>query len=255
MKKIGNLTIIDIAIVIFLGLIVVYGFMKTSDTNSNVEVLTFDGSEMGKVAMKYSELYGRGKIVESKISGYNSLNKKKGDIKGEVLWVGYINGNPCILLNVNGKKILAGPYQNKFADFYIDSITLESKGEKNAVDIVISPRYINRLSDLILDIPTRNYELSTNIPIKDADVSRFQKISTELYLKEKYVPITLDIPNERIVIFKATPRTLKIADEILGDLNAQTDFITLRVYDADSETIEKIKSKYNVIKIVNLNTL
>lgn len=151
--------------------------------------------------------------------------------------------------------MLAGPYQNKFADFYIDSITLQATGKKDAVDVVIKPRRINRISDLIIDVPGVNYELTTNIPIKNYDVSKFQELSKELYIKEKYVPINLNVQQERIEIFKATPSTLKIADRILGDVNGQTDFINLRIYSADKAVIEKIKSKYDVVKIIDLKSL
>ncbi|NLU03864.1 MAG: hypothetical protein GXW97_02770 [Methanothermobacter sp.] len=253
--KIGRLTIIDILIILFLASLVLYGFFKTSDIDSNIQSFTFDSSEMTKVQIKYNDLYSKGKIINSKIHGFNSLKQKREEIYGEVIWVGTVNGKVEVLLDVNGKKVLAGGYDDKFADYYIDSITLEAAGSKNATDIIIEPLKINRMSDLILDIPGLKYELTTNIPISDVDASRFQELTKELYSRERYVPITLNSPNSRIEVFQATPEALKVSDEVLGDLNGQTDFITIRVYNANEEIIEKIKSKYSVIKVVNLNNL
>lgn len=252
--KIGKLTVIDVAIILFLASLVLYGFLKTSDIDSNIQTFTFDSSEMTKVQIKYNDLYSKGKIINSKINGYNSLTQKRGVINGEVLWVGTINGRVEVLMNVSGKKILAGEYQDKFADYYIDSITLEATGTRNATDIIIEPIKIQRMSDLLLDIPSR-YEMTTNIPISNVDVSRFQELSRELYSREKHVSITLDIQNGRIEILQATPEAIKISDEVLGDLDGQTDFITIRVYNADSNVLEKIKSRYKIIKVINLSTL
>ena len=77
---------------------------------------------MTKVQIKYNDLYSKGKIIKSKINGYNSLTQKREAIYGEVLWIGTVNGRVEVLMNVNGEKVLAGEYQDKFADYYIDSI-------------------------------------------------------------------------------------------------------------------------------------
>ncbi|MFB2622286.1 MULTISPECIES: hypothetical protein [Methanothermobacter] len=252
--RIGKLTVIDIAIILFLASLVLYGFLKTSDIDSNIQTFTFDSSEMTKVQIKYNDLYSKGKIIKSKINGYNSLTQKRESIYGEVLWIGTVNGRVEVLMNVNGEKVLAGEYQDKFADYYIDSITLEATGSQNATDIILEPIKISRMSDLLLDIPSR-YEMTTNIPIRNMDVSRFQELSRELYSREKHVPITLNIPNGRIEILQATPEAIKIANELLGDVNGQTDFITVRVYNADGNVIEKIKRRYRVIKVINVSRL
>jgi len=90
--KIGRLTVIDILIILFLASLVLYGFFKTSDIDSNIQSFTFDSSEMTKVQIKYNDLYSKGKIINSKIHGYNSLTQKREEIYGEVIWVGTVNG-------------------------------------------------------------------------------------------------------------------------------------------------------------------
>lgn len=253
MKKLGRFTIIDIAIVLLLISGLLYGFLKTSDFESNIQKFTFDASEMSKVYQKYNELYGQGKIINSKITGYNSLTRKREEIYGRVLWL----GNTDVLLNSDGKKILVSGYQNKYADYYMESITLEVTGtEKNAVDVVFEPLNIRKMSDLLIDIPEiKDYKITTKITIKNKDVVAFQQLSNELYNKEKHVSIIINVPYDRIEISQATDKEIKIADRILGEIDGQTEFITIRIYNADDEIIEKIKNKYRVNKVIDFALL
>ncbi|MBM4240599.1 MAG: hypothetical protein FJ150_02855 [Euryarchaeota archaeon] len=253
MKKFfAKFTIIDVVIILILIFTVVFGFIKTSDIQSNIQKFTFDSLEMDKVYGKYQDLYGQGKVVNSKIIGYNSLSGKKGDVYGKVLWC----SEKDILLDVNGTKILASRYNNKYADFYIESVTLEVVGtEKNAVDIVFEPKDINRMGDLLLDIPgIAEYKVDTKISIQPKEGFFFQRLSNELYEKEKHVSITpLGTNNNIINVTEATVNDIKLADEILGDINGKTDFITIRIYNIDDNMLELIKKKYKIKKIVKFS--
>jgi hypothetical protein len=254
-KLFGKLTLIDLTIILLLILAVAFAFYKTTQTDSNVQKFSFDSSEMQKVNDKYQDLYSQGKLVYSRITGYNAINGKPGQIYGQVLWTGYDNRE--ILLNVTGKLLLASLYQNKYADFYINSITLEVVGsEKNATDIVFEPKSLPRISDLLINIPSVNkYYIITTIAFPEKSSEIFQKLDDELYKQVKHVSLVNNPQNNKLELFKTTPQDLKIADQFLGNLNGQTDYITIRFYNLDKKQLEEIKKKYKVVKIVNINSI
>ena len=247
-KILGKFTYLDLIIIIIVISAVVLAFYKTSDSQSNIQKFTFDSLEMEKVNNKFQDLKGAGKIVYSRLTGYNSINGKKETIYGQVLW----SDDKEMLLNVNGSRLLASNYKNRYADFYFESISLEVVGvENNAVDIILEPVNVTSVNDLILNIPEK-YQIYASLSITPQNEILIQQLTNELYEKENYAPIATSENNEMLNITWANSNDLKIIDQVLGDINGVSGYITIRIFNVSNDTIESLKNEYKIKKIVKL---
>ncbi|MGC9517522.1 MAG: hypothetical protein ACP5C3_07495 [Methanomicrobiales archaeon] len=249
MKKIlGKFTYLDLIIIVIVFSAIIMAFYNTADSQYNIQKYTFDSMEMEKANLKFQDLYGSGKIVYSRLSGYNSIDGKKETIYGEVLW----SNEKEMLLNVNGSKILASNYQNRFADFYFESITLEVVGyENNTVDVILEPINITSVNELIFDIP-EEYRISAYLTVTPQESSLLQKLDNELYLRENYSPVSTADNNDILNLTWANSTDLKIIDEVIGDLDGVSSYITIRIFNVSDDTLEKLKNEYKIKKIVRL---
>ncbi len=247
-KILGKFTYLDLIIIIIIISAVVLAFYKTSDSESNIQKFTFDSLEMEKANNKFQDLNGAGKIVYSRLTGYNSINGKKETVYGQVLW----SNDKEMLLNVNGSRILASNYQNRYADFYFESISLEVVGvENNTVDVILEPINVTSVNDLILNIP-EEYQIYAPLSINPQKETLIQELTNELYIKENYAPITTSENNEMLNITWANPDDLRIIDQVLGDVNGVSGYITIRIFNVSNDTIENLENKYKIKKIVKL---
>jgi len=249
MRKImGKFTYLDLVIILIVISAVVLAFYKTYDDDSNVQKFTFDSLEMEKANNKFQDLNGAGKIVYSRLRGYNSINGEKQTIYGRVLW----SDDSEMLLDVNGKKILASNYQNRYADFYFESITLEVVGvEKNSVDIVLKPINVTSIDNLIIDIP-EEYKIYASVSMSPREETMIQNVTNELYEKENYAPISTSENNDMLNITWANDSDLRIIDQALGEVNGVSGFITIRIFNVSNATIENLKNQYVIYKIIKL---
>ena len=250
MRKImGKFTYLDLIIIIIVISAVFLSFYRTYDNDSNIQKFTFDSLEMEKANNKFQDLNGAGKIVYTNLRGYNTINGQKETIYGRILW----SDDSEMLLDVNGSKILASNYKNRYADFYFESITLEVVGvEKNSVDIVLKPINVTSVNNLIIDIP-EEYKLYASLSIPPQEETVIQKLNNELYEKENYAPISTSENNDMLNITWANDSDLRIINQILGDVDGVSGFITIRIFNVSNATIENLKNKYEVYKIIKLS--
>ncbi len=138
----------------------------TTDDSDDVKTSSYDSSTMNKIVENYLKLYMEGNIVETTVSGYNASTGESVELHGNITWIDDDKGsNVKVLINSNGKRIPSRIIQKIFpnADIYIDTISLESDGNKfnNLTEVTINPENITSLSDLISGIDNntdyRNY--------------------------------------------------------------------------------------------------
>ena len=115
----------------------------------------------------------------------------------------------------------------------------------------LSKKEINSIKDLTSKLPDNaNYELSTVISLDSLDNTDVQKIANKL-TKDKRLSIkTATTTNDnQLAISQATSDNLNDANAVLGDIDALTDVITIRIYDCDDSQLNEITKNFDVINI------
>lgn len=239
MKKPGilnKITIIDILIIIcIIGAVGFAIYHMSDDDATTASATSFDSSTADKILETYLNHYRAGNKVTSTIVGRDGNTGEKVELSGQVLWLGEIeNGKPTVLIDNNGKPLLAGFYKDvPNADIFIDSISLESNGDNynNVKDISVDPKEISNLNDLSTDIPNGSqYEISTSIAMDKLDDVKYQKLLNALYNNKKPCIVLKDGQSNVLEINRANETDLKTASKILGDFNGQTGPIKIRTY-------------------------
>ena len=251
-KLLNKLTIIDILIIIcIIGAVGFAIFHMADDDSSNASATSFDISTKNKMLENYLNLYQDGNKVTSTIVGTDSSTGEKVERNGDVLWLGESEKEKVnILLDDNGKKVLAGFYKDvPNADIYIDQVSLETNGDTyaNITDFQIAPKEINSLNDLISEIPKgTDYEISTTLALENFDAMKYQKLLNALNNNKKPC-IVLNDEGNALEINRADKTDLEIANHILGDFDGQTSQIQIRIYNSTPNDLRAIESSYNVL--------
>ena len=251
-KLLNKLTIIDILIIIcIIGAVGFAIFHMADDDSSNASATSFDISTKNKILENYLNLYQDGNKVTSTIVGTDSSTGEKVERNGDVLWLGESEKEKVnILLDDNGKKVLAGFYKDvPNADIYIDQVSLETNGDTyaNITDFQIAPKEINSLNDLISEIPKgTDYEISTTLALENFDAMKYQKLLNALNNNKKPC-IVLNDEGNALEINRADKTDLEIANHILGDFDGQTSQIQIRIYNSTPNDLRAIESSYNVL--------
>ena len=251
-KFLNKLTIIDLLIIIcIIGAVGFAIFHMADDDSSNASATSFDISTKNKILENYLNLYQEGNKVTSTVVGTDSSTGEKVERKGKVLWLGETEKEKTnILLDVNGKKVLAGFYKDApNADIYIDQVGLETNGDSysNITDFQIAPKEINSINDLVSGIPKESkYEISTTLAIENFDAMKYQKLLNGLNNNKKPC-IILNSEGNALEINRANKTDLDIANDILKDFNGQTSQIQIRIYGSSKDDSKAIESAYNVL--------
>ena len=251
-KLLNKLTIIDILIIIcIIGAVGFAIFHMADDNSSNASATSFDMTTKNKMLENYLNLYQDGNKVTSTIVGTDSSTGEKVELNGDVVWLGESEKEKVnILLDDNGKKVLAGFYKDvPNADIYIDQVSLETNGDTyaNITDFQIAPKEINSLNDLISEIPKgTDYEISTTLALENFDAMKYQKLLNALNNNKKPC-IVLNDEGNALEINRADKTDLEIANHILGDFDGQTSQIQIRIYNSTPNDLRAIESSYNVL--------
>ncbi len=247
---------VDIIIILCVIGAIAFAFTQIGADDNKEESVSFDSSTLNKLVEKYQSFYREGKIIKSHVGGYNSSSGEYQELYGTVLWADdYKGSNVKILIEVDGELVLAGLYKDvKDADIYIEHITLETSGEKypNLTEIQINSKNISNLKELSEGIPNgTNYTITTTIAIDTKNSQIYQELSNELLFngKRQSVKTLSDEIQDQLAIVIAQSKELDIASEILGDLNGNTDLITIRIYNSTENHIKAIEEAYDVINI------
>ena len=259
MKKgiLSKLTIIDYIIIIAVICAIAFAFIHiTTDDSNDTTTSSYDSSTMSKIGENYLKLYLEGNKVETSVSGYNASNGKPVELHGNITWLDDNRGsNVKVLINSNGKEYLAGLYKDiPNADIYIDTISLESNGNKfnNLTEVTISPENITSLNNLISGIGNNtNYEITTSVSIDELSTIDYQSITNSLYAHDKRISISGSNTGlyNQLTITRATSEEINLVDSILGNFDGTTGQITIRIYDCTGEDLKTIENNYNVTNI------
>ena len=95
-----------------------------------------------------------------------------------------------------------------------------------------------------------NYELTTVMSLDPISSKDLQKITNNLSSHDKRESIKGNEFNQ-LIIKKATKSNLNDADSILGNVNAISDDITIRIYDCTDQQINEISKNFEVTNIRN----
>ena len=259
MKKgiLNKLTIVDYIIIIAVICAVVFAFIHiTTDDSNDTKTSSYDSSTMNKIVENYLKLYLEGNVVETTVSGYNASTGKAVELHGNISWIDDDKGsNVKVLINSNGKEYLAGLYKDiPNADIYIDTISLESDGNKfnNLTEVTINPENITSLSDLISGIDNNtDYEITTTVSVDELSTIDYQDLSNNLYSHDKRISLkgsNTGLYNQ-LIITRATSEEINLADNILGNFDGKTSPITIRIYDCSEQDLKTIENNYNVTNI------
>lgn len=252
-------TLIDYIIILLVICAIAFAFIHiATDDSSDLQKTAFDESTLGKLPDTYLKYYKDGYIVKSTVEGFNATDGERVTINGTVVWEDDNSGNDVKLLIESGNELyLIGLYKNvPNADIYIDQISLESNGEKykNLCEVNIKPEEIVNLKELTDKIPDdANYELSTTLALDSLSSKDVQKITNKLIENDKRISVKTansDIDNQ-IIITKATKEDLNDIGAILGEINALTDEITIRIYDCSDDQLNEINKNFEVKNIRN----
>ena len=253
-KFLNKLTIIDLLIIIcIIGAVGFAIFHMADDDSSNASATSFDISTKNKILENYLNLYHDGNKVTSTVVGTESDTGEKVELKANVLWLGESERERInILLDDNGKKVLAGFYKDTpNADIYIDQVSLETNGDTftNITDFQIAPKEVKSINDLVSKIPKgAEYEISTTLALDNLDSVKYQKLLNALNDNKKPSVILNDEGNA-LVINRADKTDLDIVNNIIGDFNGQTSQIQIRIYNSTNDDSSAIQSNYNVLSI------
>ncbi|WP_407392654.1 adhesin [Methanobrevibacter sp.] len=250
-------TLLDYIIIILVICAIIFAFIHiTTDDSNDLQKTAFDESTVNKIPDTYLKYYKDGYIVTANVEGFNSTTGNRTTLNGTVIWEDDDGGNDVkLLIESNNKTYLVGLYRNvPDADIYIDHISLECNGEKydNLCEITLKPREISSLSELTDKMPDNvDYELSTTISLDSLNAKDVQEIKNKIKSDDKRTSIktaTTDMENQ-LIITKATKDNLKDADSVLGNINAVTNEITIRIYDCDDNQLNEISKNFEVEKI------
>jgi hypothetical protein len=252
-KFLNRFTIIDILIIICVIAVVIFAFIHINSDDDQVQSMSFDSSTMNKVVQSYLPYYDDGKIVKSHVGGYNASSGKYEELYGDVMWIDDDKGsNVKVLIDVNGTPVLTGLETDvPNADLYIQQITLETDNEvyPNVTDIQLYPMNISTLDDLIKNIPSNtNYTITTNVATTQKDSLSFQEL-TNILLEKFKEPSAIQsgsVFKDQLSITRANKEEILTANNILGTISGQTDFITIRIYNSTNKEIQAIKNDYKV---------
>lgn len=261
MKKSGllnRITIIDILIIIcIIGAIGFAVYHMADDDSSNASATSFDYSTNAKILETYLNYYHNGNKVTSTIVGTDSSTGEKVKIDGNVLWLGESENKVNVLIDNDGKKLLAGFYNDvPNADIFIEQISLESNGDQyaNVTDITVAPKNINSIDEIISGIPDETeYEISTTIAMDNLDNIKYQKLLNALYSNNKPSMVLGFGQNNMLEINRARGDDFKVANKVLGTFNGETNQIQIRIYNCTPEDTKAIESSYNVLKMVKVS--
>jgi hypothetical protein len=252
-------TLIDYIIIILVICAIAFAFIHiATDDSSDLQKTVFDESTVNKIPDTYLKYYKDGFITKATVEGFNSTNGERTTLNGTVVWEDDNGGNDVkLLIDSNNETYLVGLYRYvPNADVYIDHISLESNGEKykNLTEIKVKPQEIASINDLTSKIPDNaNYELSTEISLDMLNAKDVQEIINRLSEHGKRTSVkaaTSDTDNQ-LIIKRATENDLKDADSVLGNINAQTGDITIRIYDCTDSQINEISKNFKVMNIRN----
>lgn len=249
-------TIIDYIIIILVICGIAFAFIHiTTDDSSSLQKTAFDESTINKIPDTYLKYYKDGFIVNATVEGFNSTNGNSTTLKGTVIWEDDNNGNEVkLLVRSNNHTYLVGLYKNvPNADVYIDHISLESNGDKykNLCEIKVKPEEITSLKDLTGKISNdTNYELTTTVTLDSLNTKDTQEIANKLSADKQVSIKTAPSDNDnQLVIKQATKDNLNDANSILGNVDALTDYITIRIYDSTDSQIKEISKNFDVVNI------
>ncbi|WP_299525709.1 adhesin [uncultured Methanobrevibacter sp.] len=259
MKKgiLNKLTIVDYIIILGVICAIAFAFIHiTTDDSNDTKTSSYDSSTMNKIVENYLKLYREGNIIETSVSGYNATTGEKVELHGNISWIDDDKGsNVKVLINSNGTQYLAGLYKDiPYADIYIDSISLESDGNKykNLTEVTINPKNITSLNELISGIKnSTNYEITTTLSVDELSTLDYQELSNSLYSHDKRISIkgsNTGLYNQ-LIITRATSEELNLANGILGTFDGSTSPITIRIYNCTGEDLQTIENNYNVTNI------
>lgn len=252
-------TLIDYIIIILVICAIAFAFVHiATDDSSDLEKTAFDESTMGKIPDTYLKYYREGYVVKSTVEGFNSTNGEPVTINGTVIWEDDNNGNNLkLLIESRNETYLAGLYKNvPNADIYIDHVSLESDGEKykDLCEVKVKPEEISALKDLTDKIPDgTDYELSTTIALDTVNSKDMQKVTNKLLENDGRISIKTSNSDRdnKIIITKATKEDLTSIDSILGNIDALTDDITIRIYNCTDSQLNEITKNFEVKNVRN----
>ena len=252
-------TLVDYIIILLVICAIAFAFIHiATDDSSDLQKTAFDESTLGKIPDTYLKYYRDGYVVKSTVEGFNSTNGEKVTVNGTVVWEDDNNGGDLKLLIESGTETyLAGLYKNvPNADIYIDQVSLESDGEKykDLCEVKVKPEEITSLKDLTDKIPEdANYELSTSLAIDSLSSRDVQKITNKLLDNDKRISFKTSNSDRdnQIIITKATKQDLNDINSILGEIDAITDEITIRIYDCNDSQLDEITKNFEVKNIRN----
>ncbi|MBS4022240.1 MAG: hypothetical protein KGZ79_07430 [Dethiobacter sp.] len=219
-----KLNIIDAAIVILIILAAVFAFTRTGPS---VQSFTFDGTDISRAVRKYLELDQQGYVLNGKISGTN-LDGKSVNVEGVVKWA----SGGQLILEAGGETVSVGGPAGRYEDVFARSIILEVSHRIRVENIILEPKKITTLLDLIpegkLD---KTFRIYTQIALVDAsDMVKFQGVVNGLRAEKKYVSVYPLALRNNLSIDGASLEDLKTASRILGSIEGLSDSIIMRVY-------------------------
>ncbi len=250
---------IDILIIVAIILIAIVGIFHISPHSNDSETISFDTATIDKATPKYLEYYNEGEIVKTTIDGINASTGNKTVVEGNIIWSDENTNDKYIkmLIDNNGKKILVGTYKSApNADVYIDQMKISVDGKKynNVTEIKLAPISISSFNDLIKGLGKYdNIEITTSIACQGMDNIANQKISNELQEKTKRPSIKFINADKSLIVTKAKVEDLEIANKNCPELNGQSDYITIRIYNCSDKELNDIKSNYKVINIKEIS--
>ena len=253
-------TLIDYIIIILVICAIAFAFIHiTTDNSSDLQKTAFDESTVNKIPDTYLKYYKDGFIVKSTVEGFNSTNGEKVALNGTVIWEEDNGGNNVkLLLKTDNATYLVGLYRTvPNADIYIDHISLESDGSKynDLCEIKVKGSEITSLKDLTSKLPKNcDYEITTSLSLDSLSTKDAQEITNKLSSNTKRESITNDNDNQ-LMITRATGQNINDADSILGNINAVSDEITIRIYNSSDAQINEINKNFDVINVRNFEVV
>lgn len=249
-------TIIDYLIVIIVIVAILFAFVHiTSDDQNETESSSYDSSTLNKVVEKYLSYYNQNKIVKTTVEGLNSSNNEPVSISGEIVWMDDDKGsNVKVLVKSGNETYLCALYKDvSEADIYLNKMSLEVDGSKykNTVEFTVKPTNITSINDLNKGLSNySNYVLSTDITTDNLDSLKYQQLTNTLFEDGRVSMKTTNIGLvQKLIIVRATPSELTIANDVLGNMNGLSEDIFIRVYDCTPEEQKFIENNFDVTNV------
>ena len=99
-----------------------------------------------------------------------------------------------------------------------------------------------------------DYEITTSLSLDSLSTKDAQEITNKLSSNGKRESITNDNDNQ-LMITRATGQNINDADSILGNINAVSDEITIRIYNCSDAQINEINKNFDVINVRNFEVV